>query len=323
MPKKVVSIAAALFCVSTAYAQERYPSRPITLVVPFPPSGAADLAARPLGNEMSKILGQPIVVLNRPGAGGAIGMAQVANATADGYTLLVTLPSIGIIPEAEMVNGRQPPYTLRQFAPVARITADPLVLVVRADGPWKSIKDLVADAKARPDKITYGSSGVYGVLHLAFEILDHAADIKLYHVPFQGAAPSIVAAVSGQVDATGSGAAALLPHINAGKLRPLGVWGAHRASALPDVPTMAESGIDAQFVFWSGLFAPAGLPVTTTKTLRAAIAKAVDSPQLRQQMEKIGSPLAYMDTPDFSAFWAADAKRLSEAIKRIGRLEKN
>ena len=311
-----------LACGMSALAQDRFPSKPINLVVPFPASGAADLAARPLATELTKLLWQPIVVLNRSGAGGAIGMAQVANATPDGYTLLVTLPSIAIIPEAEAVNGRKPPYRLQQFAPVARITADPLVLVVRGDGAWKSAKDLVADAKKRPDKIIYGSSGVYGVLHLAFAILDQAADIKLYHVPFQGAAPAIVAAAGGQVDATGSGAAALLPHINSGKVRAVGVWGSKRAAALPDVPTLKESGFDAEFVFWSGLFAPAGVPAATVNTLRTAVAKAVQSAELKAQMEKMGSPLAYMDAPEFSAFFASDSKRIAAAIKRIGRIEK-
>lgn len=202
MLRLIVSL--LLCCATSALAQDRFPGKPINLVVPFPPSGAADLAARPLANELTKLLGQPVVVLNRSGAGGAIGMAQVANAPADGYTLLVTLPSIAIIPEAEAVNGRKPPYRLQQFSPVARITADPLVLVVRGDAPWKTVKDLVADARKRPDKITYGSSGVYGVLHLAFAIFDHGADSKLYHVPFQGAAPAIVAAAGGQVDATPS-----------------------------------------------------------------------------------------------------------------------
>ena len=307
----------------SAFAQDRYPTKPINLIVPFPPSGAADLAARPLATELAKILGQPVVLLNRPGAGGAIGMAQVANAPADGYTLLVTLPSISIVPEAEAVMGRQAPYRLNQYAPVARITADPLVLVARGDSQWTSIKDLVADAKKRPDKITYGSSGVYGVLHLAFAMLDHAADIKLFHVPFQGAAPAIIAAVGGQIDLTGSGPAALLPHIQSGKVRPLVVWGIKRSPALPDVPTFTEAGYDVPFVFWSGLFAPAGVPAGTMKTLRTAVAKAMQSPELKSQMEKMGSPLAYMDAPEFAAFWERDAKRIGEAIRRIGRIEKN
>jgi len=319
------SLFLALFFVvpHVALGEERYPTRNITLVVPFPPAGAADLAARPLANELAKIVHQPVVVLNRPGAGGAIGMEQVANAPADGYTLLVTLPSISIIPEAEKVMGRQPPYRLDQFAPVARTTADPLVLIVRDAARWKSIRDLVADAKKKPEKITYGSSGVYGVLHLAFEMFDHAADIRLYHVPYQGAAPAIVAAVAGQIDATGSGPAALLPHITSGKLRPLVVWGVKRSPALPDVPTFREAGFDVDFVFWSGLFAPAGMRSSTMKTLRAAVAKAAQSPELASQMEKMGSSVAYMDAPEFGAFWERDAKRIAEAIGRIGRIEKN
>lgn len=308
---------------ASALGQERYPAKPINLIVPFPPGGAADLAARPLANELATMLRQPVVVQNRSGAGGAIGMAHVVNAPADGYTLLVTLPSISIVPEAEKVMGRQPPYRLDQFAPLARITADPLVLVVRGNAPWRSIKDLVADAKKMPEKVSYGSSGVYGVLHLAFEMFAHAADIKLYHVPFQGAAPAIVAAAGAQLDATGSGPAALLPHIRSGKVRPLVVWGVQRSPALPEVPTFKQAGFEVDFVFWSGLFAPAGVPPDTMKTLRAAVAKAVKNPQLRAQMEKMGSPLAYMDAPEFGAFWERDAKRIGAAIRRIGRIEKN
>src|SRR2546421_9699171 len=176
-----------------------YPSKPITMVVPFPPGGVAEIVGRPLAAIMEKSLRQPIVLINRPGAGGAVGMASVAKAPPDGYTLLMGLSSISIFPVSDRINGKEPPYELKDFAPIALVTADPTVLVVRADGPYKSVKDLVAAAKGKPGKINYSSSGVYGTLHVAMEIFANAAGVQLFHVPYQGGGPAGPAHSSGRV----------------------------------------------------------------------------------------------------------------------------
>jgi tripartite-type tricarboxylate transporter receptor subunit TctC len=167
-------------------AQEPYPSKPVTMVVPFPPGGVADIVGRPLAAQMEKVLKQPVVVVNRTGAGGAVGMAYVAKAAPDGYTILMGLSSISIFPVSDRINGKTPSYEMKDFAPIALITADPTVLVVSADSPWKNLKEFVESAKAYPAKINYSSSGVYGTLHVAMEIFANAAGIKLFHVPYQG-----------------------------------------------------------------------------------------------------------------------------------------
>ena len=184
-----------------AAAQEPYPSRPITLVAPFPPGGVADLTARPVAAAMEKVLKNPVGVVNKTGAAGAVGMQFVATSKPDGYTLLLALSSISIIPEADKIFDRQPAFTVDQFAPIALISADPTILVVRAESPWKTAKEFIEDAKKRPGQISYSSSGIYGTLHMAMELLSHAAGIKLRHIPAAGAGPALTAILGGHVDA--------------------------------------------------------------------------------------------------------------------------
>ena len=192
---------------SCAFAQDPYPSKPITMIVPFPPGGVADIVGRPLASQMEKALKQPVVVVNRTGAGGAVGMASVAKAAPDGYTILMGLSSISIFPVSDRINGKTPSYEMKDFAPIALITADPTVLVVSADSPWKNLKEFVDSAKAYPGKINYSSSGVYGTLHVAMEIFANAAGVQLFHVPYQGGGPALTALLGGQVEALASGPA--------------------------------------------------------------------------------------------------------------------
>src|SRR5260221_11501211 len=188
-------------------AQDAYPSKPIPMVNPFPTGGVADVVGRPLAAIMEKSLKQPVVMVNRPGAGGAVGMASVAKAPADGYTILMGLSSISIFPVSDRINGKTPSYELKDFAPIALVTADPTVLVVRTDGPYKTLKDFVDAARANPGKINYSSSGVYGTLHVSMEIFASAAGIKLFHVPYQGREPAVTALLGRHVDAPSAGTA--------------------------------------------------------------------------------------------------------------------
>jgi tripartite-type tricarboxylate transporter receptor subunit TctC len=318
----VAAIVAAV-AIAGAAAQDAFPSRPIQLIVPFPPGGVADITGRPTAAIMSKILKQSIVVVNKPGAGGAVGMAQAARAAPDGYTLLMALSSISVLPVADRLQGRTPSYELDQLAPVALISADPTVLVVRADGPYKTLKDLVGAAKARPDEINYGSSGVYGTLHVAMEIFAAAADIKLFHIPYQGGGPAVAALLGGQIDALASGPAAAMGQIKGGKMRALAVWGDTRLASLPDVPSMKELGYDAMFFIWSGLFAPAALPAPIMDRLRQAARQTVDDREFQEAMIKIETPIAYLDAPAFKIFLERDAKRLEAAVERIGKVPEN
>jgi tripartite-type tricarboxylate transporter receptor subunit TctC len=315
---------AAFLCaslVSLAALAQEYPSKPITLVVPFPPGGVAELVGRPLAAELEKTLRQPIVLINRPGAGGSVGMASVAKSPGDGYTLLMGLSSISIFPVSDRINGKQPAYELKDFAPIALITADPTVLVVRTDGPYKTLKDFVDAAKANPGKINYSSSGVYGTLHVSMEIFANAAGIKLFHVPYQGGGPAVTALLGGQVEALASGPAAAIAQIRGGKMRALASWSSERLALLPEIPTFKELGYDAEFYIWTGVFAPATTPPNILSRIRNAVKQAATSAQFKAAMEKVQTPVAYLDAPEFQKYWDADAARLKVALEKIGKVE--
>src|SRR5512143_1374631 len=304
-----------------AAAQEPYPSRPITLIVPFPPGGVADIIGRPVADAMGRFLNSPVVIENKAGAGGGIGMGFVAKAKPDGYTLLLALSSISILPEADRITGRAPMYQFSQLVPIARFTADPTVLVVRAESPWKTLAEFVADAKKRPGAITFGSSGNYGTMHVPMEMLAASAGVKLLHVPFTGAGPAVVALLGGQIDAVSSGPSTVVQHVKAGKLRVLASWGDKRLASLPDVPTLTESGYPVVFTQWTALFAPAGTPDAVIGKLRDAARATVVDPKFVATMATVETPIQYLDAPDLQRFWDADNQKLGEAVRRIGKVE--
>lgn len=305
-----------------AFAQApAWPAKPITLVVPFPPGGLADIVARPVAEAMSRDLGQPVVIENKGGAGGGIGMGQVAKAPPDGYTIVMALSSYSVLPEADVILGRAPMYTFNALRPIARFTADPTVLAVRAEAPWKTVKDFVEDAKKRPGAINYGSSGNYGTMHVPMEILAQNAGIKLTHVPFTGAGPAVVALLGGQIDAVSSGPATVLQHVKAGKLRVLGHWGASKLEALPEVPSLKDAGYNAEYAQWSGLFIPAATPEPVAQRLRAAARAAANDPKVKEVIANAGSPILYQDTPDFERYVQADVRRMADVVKKIGKVE--
>ena len=317
----VTSLVAAVVCASAALAQETYPAKPITLIVPFPPGGVADIVGRPFADALSRELKQPVVIENKPGAGGGIGMGMVAKAKPDGYTLLLALSSISILPEADKVLGRAPLYQLDQFTPLARLTADPTVLAVRADSPWKSLQEFIDDARKRPGAITYGSSGNYGTMHVPMEMFAQSAGLKMLHVPFTGGGPAVIALLGGQVDALSTGPSTVLQHVKAGKIRVLAQWGDRRLASLPDVKTLSESGYDAVFFQWSALFAPAGTPEPVVARLREAARVAAADPKFVGTLQTVETPVQYLDAPEMRRFWEADAKKLAEAVQRVGKVE--
>jgi tripartite-type tricarboxylate transporter receptor subunit TctC len=317
----VLPLAVALAALPAA-AQDAYPSRPISIVAPFPPGGVADLTARPVAAAMEKVLKNPVGVVNKTGAAGAVGMQFVAASRPDGYTLLLALSSISIIPEADKLFDRKPAFTVDQFEPLALISADPTILVVRAESPWKTAKEFIEDARRRPNQISYSSSGIYGTLHMAMELLSHSAGITLRHVPHSGAAPALTAILGGHVDALASGPSVVLPHIKAGKLRALAGWGEQRVAALPDVPTFRELGYpDAEFYIWAGLFAPKGTPEPVLGKLRETLRAAVSDPDFKAAMDKIQTPIAFKQGEEFRRFFDADARRLAEGVRKVGKVE--
>ena len=320
MNQRIALIALALLT-GPVLAQEAYPSRPITIVVAFPPGGVADITARPTALVMEKVLKQRLIVENKPGAAGATGNAYVANAKPDGYTLLMALSSISVIPEAERLQGHKPPYELAQFAPIALISADPVVLVVRDEAPWKTVQDLVADARKRPGKIAYSSSGIYGALHMPVTLLEHATGISLWHVPYNGGGPAMQALLGSQVDVTAGGPATMIGQIKGKRLRPLAHFGNKRLASLPDVPTLKELGIDAEYFIWAGLLSPKATPPAIQQTLRNAVRQTVQEPAFREAMAKVETPISYLDAPEFQKFWDTDANKLTEAVKRVRLVE--
>ena len=310
-----------LTAASYAMAQGAWPTRSITMVVPFPPGGLADLVARPVAEAMSRELGQSVVIENKAGAGGGIGMSYVAKAKPDGHTVVLALSSLTILPEADIVLGRAPMFALADLRPIARYTADPTVLAVRTDAPWKTLKDFVKDAKKRPSAINFGSSGNYGTMHVPMEILSQVAGVKMTHVPFTGAGPAVVALLGGQIDAVSSGPATVLQHIKAGKLRVLAHWGNEKLASMPDVPSIKDSGLNVEYAQWSGLFIPSATPEPIAQRLRAAAKAAALDPKVIDVIKNAGSPIVYQDAPEFEKYVQADAKRMVEVVKRIGKLE--
>jgi tripartite-type tricarboxylate transporter receptor subunit TctC len=308
---------------STAAAQAIYPARNITLIVPFPAGGQADLAARPVAVALERILGKAVIVDNRAGgAGGSVGNAAAARAEPDGHTLLMTLSSLAVLPEADRLFGRPVAYEVSQFAPIARVLADPTLLAVPASAPWKTVQDFIDDAKKRPGEITYGSSGPYGTLHVAMEMFAASADIKLLHVPFRGAGPALTAILGGTVQAIAAAPGTLKPQVDDGKLRVLANWGAQRIASFPDVPTFRELGHkEVEMYIWAGLFGQSALPPSVLNRLREAMAQVMKSPDVLKTFEASGSLVAYQDAPEFAAFIAEDSARLIAAVQKIGKVE--
>lgn len=315
-------LALTLFALANGLpAQEPYPSRPVTIVVPFPPGGIADLTARPLAPALERYLKQPVVITNKSGAAGAVGMQSVAVAKPDGYTLLVALVSISTIPEVDALFGRKPAFTRDQLVGIARLNADPPILVVGSGTPWKSVKDLVNDATKRAGEITYSSSGIYGASHVPMEMFLHAAGLKMRHLPTTGGAPAMTAVLGGHAAMWASPPALAAPHMKAGKIRGLATWGGTRLAAFAEIPTMKELGYDIEYYLWAGLFAPKNAPANVIQVLREATRKAAEDPEFKSAMEKIQTPIAYQDAEEFRAWWDKDARILAEVIRRIGKVE--
>jgi tripartite-type tricarboxylate transporter receptor subunit TctC len=305
-----------------AFGQTAWPSQNLKMVVPFPPGGQGDLAARPIAKAFERILGKPVVVDNRGGAGGALGNAAVARGASDGHTLLMTLSSLAVLPEADRIMGRPAQYEVAELIPIARVLADPTLLAVHADAPWKNVAELVEDAKKRPGEIPYGSSGPYGTLHVSMEMFAGSAGIKLNHVPYRGAGPALNDLISGQIKALASAPGVLKQQAEAGRIRVLANFGAERVPAFPNTQTFRELGFkDVEFYIWGGLFAPRATPPEVVSRLRDAMREAMADADTRRIFEAAGSPPAYLDQPEFAAFVAGDSARLIEAVRKIGKVE--
>jgi tripartite-type tricarboxylate transporter receptor subunit TctC len=322
MKTRLLLLGVCLAATLPVAAQDAFPNRAISMIVAFPPGGVADITARPTAAALEKILKQPVTVTNRPGAAGAVGNAAVANAKPDGYTVLMALSSISVIPAADALFNRKPAYTLDQFAPIALVSADPTILVTHPSLPVKSVKELVALARSKPNELTFSSSGIYGALHMPMEMFIYAAKIRMRHLPTPGGGPAITALLGGHVALTAGGPAAISGHVKSGKMRPIASWGASRHASYPGIPTFKELGYkDVEYYIWAGMFAPRGTPDSVLKVLRDAARGAVQDPQFRNAMAKVDSLVDYKDAPEFRDYWMADARRLAGLVKIVGKVE--
>lgn len=300
-------------------AQGNWPNRTVTIVVPFPAGGTADMAARPLAAHLTEALGQNFVIENKGGAGGGVGHAYVSRAEPDGYTIMVALPSLAVIPEANRLLGKPPTYEVDQFAPVARIFADAPILAVKKSSPWNTLADFIAAVKKDPGKIPYGTSGQFGTVHLAMEMFLTSAKLKMLHVPYQGGAPAFNALLSDQVPVVPTLESIAKGQLEAGNLRVLAQWGDERLTSFPDVPTFKESGYpDVVYVLWAGVFTPSKTPEPILKKLRDAIRPFLQDKAVIERFAKAGSQVGYMDAPEFAKFLEADNARLVRVTRAIG-----
>jgi tripartite-type tricarboxylate transporter receptor subunit TctC len=313
---------AAFAAAGPAFAQEAFPSHAITIVNAFPPGGANDIVTRPLAAALEPIVKQPVVVETKAGAGGQVGAQFAASAKPDGYTLLSHNNGISGYEEVDKLFDRKPKTTRADFIPLARLVADPVLVLVNDQQPYKTLKDLIEDAKKRPEAIIYSSGGLYGATHLPVALLEKATGIpKLRHLPTNGGGPAITALLGNNAQMSTQTVSATLPHIKAGKLRALASFGGQRSKALPDVPTLKELGYDVEYYLWVGIFAPKGTPANIVSTLDGALAKAGNSEQFKTAVVNVGMEPGFLNAAAFAKFWADDAKRSDEAVKLIGRVQ--
>jgi tripartite-type tricarboxylate transporter receptor subunit TctC len=319
--RALTALAAGLALFATPWtaadAQDRYPSRTISIVVPYPPGGLADLTARPLAAALERELKQTVIVVNKPGAAAGIGIQSVTNGPADGYTLLVSLVNVSTLPAIAAATGKPAMFQRNQLAGLARLVADPCVIYVQNSAPWKTFAELIADAKKRPDGITYSSSGPYGPTHLPTEMLTQATGTKMRHVPTNGGAPALNLLVGGHVDLFFTVPALAQQFVDAGKLRGLAGSGTARIATSPAIPTLKELGVDLEYAVWVGAFINSKVPAGIRKTLDDAISKIAADPAFQAAIKKTGSTFAYQNAADFTAWWDKDSANIEAIIKKV------
>jgi tripartite-type tricarboxylate transporter receptor subunit TctC len=321
MDRRSFILGAASIAAAPAFAEEPYPSHAITIINAFPPGGVNDIVTRPFAAALEPILKHPVVVETKAGAGGQVGAQVGASAKPDGYTLLSHNNGISGYEEVDRLFGRQPKTTRADFIPLARLAADPVLVLVNSQQPYETLKDFVDDAKKRPDAIIYSSGGLYGATHLPVALLEQATGIpKLRHLPTNGGGPAITALLGNNAQMSTQTSSASLQHIKAGKLRALASFGANRSKELPDVPTLKELGYVVEYYLWVGIFAPKGTPAAIVSALNGAIEKAAESELFKSAIANLGLDPGFLNAAGFATFWAEDAKRSDEAVKLIGRI---
>ena len=313
--RRFLAIVIAAWICAPAAAQT-WPARPVRIVAPFPPGGGTDTVGRLLAQKLAEQTGGSFVVENRPGAAGVLGAEFVARSAPDGHTLLISAPEMSINPS---MRSKVPYDALKDFAFISQLTAGQFMLACHPSVPVRSVKQLIALAKSRPGQLNYSSSGTGGINHLAGELLQSMAGFRWVHVPFKGAGPAIVAAISGEVDFVFAATTGLVGHAKAGKVRPLAVTGRKRFGELPDVPTMAEGGVAGYDVSgWYGFYAPAGTPAAIVRRLHAEAKRGLNSPEVKDKLEKAGNEVVTSTPEEFGAFLRVEIAKWAKVVKEAG-----
>lgn len=307
----------ALAGCGTPAAREKFPTKPITIIVPWKAGGGTDMIARALAKEAEKALGQPVNVTNVTGGGGAVGHGEGVKAAPDGYTL--TLATFELVTLA--IQG-QIPFSYKDFTMIMRLNTDPATITVRTDSEWKTLKDYIDYAKANPMKIRNANSGPGGAWHLAAVLLEQKTGAKLTHVPYDGAAPGLVALLGKEVDSSSASPAEVRQHVKAGNLRILAISSEKRDPLFPDVPTFKEAGVDMVYSIWRGLAAPKGVPEDRVKILHDAFKKAYDSPEFQKFAKETGLGLAYLPGDEFVKYLEAQTQELTGVMQSLGLVKK-
>ncbi len=309
-------VAMAAFLHGGAALSQDYPARPIRIIVPFSPGGAVDGPTRVIAQELGRRLDQPVVVENRPGAGATIGSEVAAQAAPDGYTLLLASQTNAI---AASLYRRLNFDPIEDFVPIALLGREPGVLVVHPGFPARSVAELIAHVKSRPGEINYASSGNGSGQHLFMAMFTSMAGLNMVHLPYRGSGPATTDLLSGQVPMAIPGAAAMMTHIRSGKLRALATTGSQRAAHLPDVPTLAESGIEGYAAYvWMGLLAPRGTPSAIVERLNRELQAALANPEVRQHFEQAGIEIVGSTPADFGSWFREERERWARVVRETG-----
>ena len=320
----LITIVIVLGMTPVLFAASDYPTKPITLVNPMAPGGTLDLQARAFASVAEKLLGQPVMVVNKPGATGMVGGTAVAQAAPDGYTLLVGSVNITNAVEWEIANGRKPPFTRHDFVCIGSFTMSPTLFIVPSDAPYKTLTDFVNDAKTKPGQMAFCSGGLYGMSHLPIEIFAKATGLKFRHVPYTGGGPCLSAVVGKHVEFGAQYPPTTLPLYRGNKLKVLAVIGSKRLKSIPDIPTVKEFGIDAEYYGWVGIMAPKNTPAPIVEKLREVTKKVAEDKTFTDLIEKPGDEVYFLNGEELAKWMdkeskiigAIDAELAKEAPKK-------
>ena len=318
--RKLACMALSMMLLMGSAVADDYPSGPVTVVVPLAPGGVADLVGRTISNPMQKVLGKPILIENRPGGGGAMGASGVSRSAPDGQTLLLALSPVLALPEMDRLNGQKASYELSDLVPLARLTADPFVVLVRPDSPFKSMADVVEEAKRRPSAVSFSSSGTRGSIHFAMALVERAANVNFLHVPYRGGGPAVTALLTKDVDFTLAAPSVASEFVQSGQLRAIARSGGDPLPRYAGLTSFKEQGIDAEYLLWSALYAPAATPKAVQDKLRATLRTIFADEEFRKNASKAGLDLSMLQGDELKSFHDKEVVTTNEVVHLLGKI---